>query len=75
MGAGVLGITLGVFGVHNLYLGRSGVAVLQLLLTVLSLGLLAPLVRLWSVPVAVGMSAVAAVIPPVAVVIANWGQH
>jgi hypothetical protein len=48
VGAGVLGLLLGVFGVHNFYLGRSGVAVLQLLLTVLSLGLLAPLVWLWS---------------------------
>ncbi len=31
-------------------------------------------VRLWSVPVAVGMSVVAAVLPPVAAVVANWGQ-
>jgi len=30
-------------------------------------------VRFWSVPVAVGMSAVAAVIPPVAVIVGNWG--
>ncbi len=30
-------------------------------------------VRHWSVPVAVGMSMVAAVIPPIAVVVANWG--
>lgn len=49
VGAGVLGLLLGVFGVHNFYLGRSGVAVLQLLLTVLSLGILAPLVWVWSV--------------------------
>ena len=32
------------------------------------------LVRLWSVPLAVAMSAVAAVIPPVASVVANWGR-
>jgi hypothetical protein len=32
-------------------------------------------VRLWSVPVAVAMSIVAAVIPPVAVVVANWGRE
>ena len=32
------------------------------------------LVRLWSVPAAVAMSAVAAVIPPVAVLVANWGE-
>ena len=31
-------------------------------------------VRLWSTPVAVAMSIVAMVIPPVAVIIANWGQ-
>jgi Protein of unknown function (DUF3099) len=31
-------------------------------------------VRLWSVPAAVAMSIVAAVIPPVAAVVANWGR-
>ena len=31
-------------------------------------------VRLWSTTAAVVMSAVAAVLPPVAVVIANWGE-
>jgi hypothetical protein len=31
------------------------------------------LVRLWSPTAAVVMSAVAAVIPPVAVIVANWG--
>jgi hypothetical protein len=31
------------------------------------------LVRFWSVPAAVAMSAVAAVIPPVAAVVGNWG--
>jgi hypothetical protein len=31
-------------------------------------------VRFWSVPVAVGMSVVAAVIPPTAAIIANWGR-
>jgi Protein of unknown function (DUF3099) len=31
-------------------------------------------VRFWSVPVALGMSVVAAVIPPVAAIVANWGQ-
>ena len=31
-------------------------------------------VRLWSVPTAIGMSVVAAVIPPVASIVANWGQ-
>ena len=32
------------------------------------------LVRLWSVPVAVGMSVVAAVIPPVAAIVAGRGR-
>lgn len=31
-------------------------------------------VRLWSVPAAVAMSVVAAVIPPVAAIVANWGR-
>ena len=31
-------------------------------------------VRLWSTPLAVAMSFVAAVIPPVASVVANWGR-
>ncbi len=32
------------------------------------------LVRLWSTSAAVAMSVVAAVLPPIAVVIANWGE-
>ncbi|WP_067433391.1 DUF3099 domain-containing protein [Nocardioides jensenii] len=31
-------------------------------------------VRLWSVPAAVVMSAIAAVIPPAAAILANWGE-
>jgi hypothetical protein len=31
-------------------------------------------VRLWSVPAAVAMSIVAAVIPPAAAIVANWGR-
>ena len=31
-------------------------------------------VRLWSIPAAVGMSVVAAVIPPIAVIVGNKGQ-
>lgn len=31
-------------------------------------------VRLWSTPAAVGMSLVAAVIPPIAVIVGNWGS-
>lgn len=30
-------------------------------------------VRFWSIPAAVAMSAVAAVIPPVAAIVGNWG--
>lgn len=48
MAAGLLGIFLGTLGVHNFYLGRSGVAVAQLLMTVLTLGLLSPVVFVWS---------------------------
>lgn len=32
-------------------------------------------VRFWSVPVAIGMSVVAAVIPPTAAIVANRGGH
>ncbi|GAA4750445.1 hypothetical protein GCM10023350_39560 [Nocardioides endophyticus] len=32
------------------------------------------LVRLWSTSTAVAMSVVAAVLPPIAVIIANWGE-
>jgi hypothetical protein len=45
--AGLLGLFLGCFGIHNFYLGRTGVAVTQLLLTVLSLGVLSPVVAIW----------------------------
>ena len=31
-------------------------------------------VRFWSVPAAVAMSVVAAVIPPTAAIVANWGR-
>lgn len=31
-------------------------------------------VRLWSTTAAVAMSVVAAVIPPIAVIVANWGE-
>lgn len=38
--AGLLGIFLGAFGVHNFYLGYTGKAVAQLLITILSCGVL-----------------------------------
>lgn len=40
MAAGLFGIFLGAFGVHNFYLGFTGKAVAQLLITVLSCGFL-----------------------------------
>lgn len=46
--AGLLGIFLGCFGVHNFYLGYTGKAVAQLLLTVLSCGVLALVSEIWS---------------------------
>ena len=45
--AGLLGIFLGCFGAHNFYLGYTGKAVAQLLITLLSFGILAPVSVLW----------------------------
>ncbi len=45
--AGLLGIFLGVFGVHNFYLGYTGKAVAQLLITVLSCFILSPVSAIW----------------------------
>lgn len=45
--AGILGILLGVFGVHNFYLGFMGKAVAQLLITVVSFGMLSPVSAVW----------------------------
>lgn len=45
--AGLLGIFLGCIGVHNFYLGYTGKAVGQLLLTVLSCGILSPISAIW----------------------------
>ncbi|GAA2096668.1 TM2 domain-containing protein [Microlunatus panaciterrae] len=47
LAAGLLAFFLGTLGIHNFYLGRVGIAVLQLLLSVLSFGLLAPVVAVW----------------------------
>lgn len=46
--AGLLGIFLGSFGVHNFYLGYNGKAVAQLLMTVLSCGILSFVSAIWS---------------------------
>ena len=45
--AGVLGILLGGFGVHNFYLGFTGKAIAQLLITVLSCGILSEVSWIW----------------------------
>lgn len=45
--AGLLGIFLGAFGVHNFYLGFTGKAIAQLLITLLSCGMLAFASSVW----------------------------
>ncbi len=45
--AGLLGIFLGSFGVHNFYLGYNGKAVAQLLITLLSCGIGAAVTSIW----------------------------
>ena len=45
--AGILGILLGAFGVHNFYLGYTGKGIAQLLVTVLSLGFLSWVSAIW----------------------------
>ncbi len=45
--AGLLGIFLGAFGVHNFYLGYNGKAITQLLMTILSFGILGAVSAIW----------------------------
>jgi TM2 domain-containing membrane protein YozV len=47
--AGLLAIFLGWLGVHRFYLGFTGIGLLMLLLTVLSAGLLGPLIAIWGI--------------------------
>jgi TM2 domain-containing membrane protein YozV len=47
LAAGLFGIFLGGFGIHNFYLGFTGKAVAQLLMTVLSCGILSPVSAIW----------------------------
>ena len=47
LAAGLFGILLGSFGVHNFYLGYTGKGVAQLLITVLSFGLLSWVSAIW----------------------------
>ena len=45
--AGLLGIFLGALGIHNFYLGYTGKAIAQLLISVLSCGMLSPVSAIW----------------------------
>lgn len=45
--AGLLGIFLGALGVHNFYLGYNNKALTQLLLTILSCGILGVVSEIW----------------------------
>ena len=47
LAGGLLGILVGGFGIHNFYLGYNGKAVAQLLLSVLSCGILYPISHIW----------------------------
>ena len=47
LAAGLLGIFLGALGVHNFYLGYNGKAVAQLLITILSCGILGLVSGVW----------------------------
>lgn len=47
LAAGLFGIFLGVFGVHRFYLGYIGIGVAQLLITVLSCGVLSFVTFIW----------------------------
>lgn len=47
LAAGLFGIFLGAFGVHRFYLGHIGLGLTQCLLTVLTCGILSPIVYIW----------------------------
>ncbi len=47
LAAGLLGIFLGSLGIHNFYLGYNGKAIAQLLITVLSCGVLSVVSGVW----------------------------
>lgn len=47
--AGILGILLGSLGIHNFYLGFTKKALIQLLVSVISLGFLSPFMAIWGI--------------------------
>lgn len=47
--AGLLGIFLGAFGVHNFYLGYTNKGIAQLLITLLSCGMLGVISEIWGI--------------------------
>lgn len=47
--AGLLGIFLGAFGVHNFYLGYTNKGIAQLLMTLLSCGMLGVVSEIWGI--------------------------
>jgi TM2 domain-containing membrane protein YozV len=47
LAAGLLGILIGALGIHNFYLGFTGKGIAQLLITVLSFGILAFIPAIW----------------------------
>ncbi|WP_083371132.1 TM2 domain-containing protein [Paraoerskovia marina] len=47
--AGLLGILIGSLGIHRFYLGYTGIGLTMLLISVLSFGLLSPLVAIWGI--------------------------
>lgn len=59
----LLALFPGIFGIHNFYAGYTCRAIIQLLITVLSVGCLAPLVWIWAIIEACTMKQDAAGVP------------
>lgn len=47
--AGILGILVGIFGIHNFYVGRTSTGIAQLLITLLSFGILSFITGIWGI--------------------------
>ena len=45
----LLALFLGTFGVHNFYAGYTGRGIAQLLLSLISFGLLSPIIFIWAI--------------------------